>query len=308
MKISLGIMGKSLLLSIAVFTALVTVGACALVQTTEAEFGTTSEPARRIGESGSTPESSEATATANGTAIVEVVTEPLLCNEGRVRFDGVPAGTITLGGCEPGEAAPLRRISAPNLAVGQQVTVLQSIDSSITDLGYRLSSVQCNDRESGTPSIGDVDARKATFGIDNNESVTCRFILSVGSACVCPKEGRWRVNNHLGKMACSGTFAMTLPLKPVVTNGTIETRDDCATLIAEGMSGDEATIRFRRDPDCGYRGSVGGEEGGIPMTINFSVSVENDERLTGGLKSSVTTKGTTCNMSRTYELDFVGEP
>jgi hypothetical protein len=50
---------------------------------------------------------------------------------------------------------------------------------------------------------------------------------------------------------------------------------------------------------------VGGEEGGIPMTIDFTLTVESPEHLTGALSSEVSQQGTTCRMNRTYELDFL---
>lgn len=238
-----------------------------------------------------------------GTAIVEVISEPPICNGGRVRFTGVPSGELTLGDCQPGQPIPSRRLSGTNLGSGPQESKLTFIDQSILDLGYRLAEIRCDDGNSATRSFGDLDSSKATFGIDGNETVTCKFLLAL-STCTCPKAGKWKVNNHVGSMACSGTFSMTTPLKQHSTTGTIEPRDDCATLIAEGMSQDEATITFRRTPQCEYRGAVGGSSGPFPMTINFTLVVENEERLTGGLSSTMSQQGTTCEMNRTYELDF----
>ena len=87
---------------------------------------------------------------------------------------------------------------------------------------------------------------------------------------------------------------------------TITIGDGCATLIGEGMSDDEATIQMSRTDDCGYRGTVGGSQDGIPMTIHFTFHVQDSENITGDLHSTVSQSGTTCNMSRTYELTYSG--
>lgn len=241
---------------------------------------------------------------AAGTAIVEVVSSPTLCNGGRLRFTGIPAGDVVLEECDPGEPVPRRLLTSTNVAPGARVATLASIDASITQLGYRLTDIRCNDRQSQRPSTGNVATRRATFGIENGETVTCTFVLSIGPSCLCPKEGRWNVKNHTGQMACTGAFSLTTPLKASTTRGTIKAQDECSTLIAEGMTDDEATITFRRTPECDYKGSVGGQQGPIPMTINFTLEVENDERMTGKLTSTVSQQGATCNMNRTYEMDF----
>lgn len=240
-----------------------------------------------------------------GTATVEVVTEPELCNGGRLRFTGVPSGEIVLGECKEGEPVPRRTLAAPNLTPGQSVSTLSFIDPSITEAGYSLAAIRCDDADGQSPSTVNLVNKKATFRLDANESVTCKFILST-QPCICPKSGRWSVKNHRGQMACTGAVSLTTPLAPATTNGTIQASDDCSTLYAEGMSDDEAPITFRRTSGCGYKGTVGGQQGGIPMEIHFTLSVENDERLTGALTSTVARQGMTCNMNRTYELDFRG--
>jgi hypothetical protein len=63
---------------------------------------------------------------------------------------------------------------------------------------------------------------------------------------------------------------------------------------------------MRLTPDCGYRGTVGGSQDGIPMTIEFVWQVRDEKRISGSLSSSVSQQGMTCNMSRTYELAYGG--
>ncbi len=294
--------GKKGLYIFTVLLVFIVVAAFALVETADAEM---SGPAEI--ESG---HQNEALA---GTATVEVVTEPVLCNGARLRFTGVPSGEIVLSGCEDGQPTSARTLVAPNLPVGQRTSTLSFIDPSIINAGYTLVAVRCDDRESQTPSVGNVANKRATFRLDTNESVKCTFFLSTipeppeTPSCVCPKEGRWSVKNHLGRMACTGSFTFAHPLPPVTVNGTIRASDECATLVAEGMSADEATITFRRNPNCSYKGTVGGEQGGIPMEIHFTLDVVNQERMTGALSSTVNEQGATCNMNRTYEMDFSGQ-
>lgn len=99
---------------------------------------------------------------------------------------------------------------------------------------------------------------------------------------------------------------MTFPLMASRGSGTLETRNNCATVHASGMSEDEADIDMHRQKGCSYVGTVGGERDGIPMQIKFRWKVENSNRITGDLKSTVSQSSMTCRMSRTYELDHQG--
>lgn len=255
-----------------------------------------------------TPVDPALAARVNTTAIVEVVTVPQLCGGEKFRFTGTPSGEITLATCE---SVPAQKnlLSTANLEPGIRESTLSYIDTKVTDMGYRLTAIRCDDRKSATVSSGNIGTGKATFRNDADETVTCRFFFATApeSTCVCPSEGKWNVNNHPGKMVCTGQFPMAMPLAPAKTVGTIIAQDNCATLFAEGMTDDEAPITFRRTPQCEYRGSVGGEKGGIPMVINFTLVVEDEDRLTGALSSAVSQKGVTCKMDRTYELDLLGE-
>ena len=123
-------------------------------------------------------------------------------------------------------------------------------------------------------------------------------------SCICPKAGKWSGQNHLGEMACVGPFPMAMPLTPSSSSGMLEVRDDCATLVGSGFSEDEATVVMHRVEGCGYQGSVGGSQDGIPMTINFTWEVHDEEFITGDLKSTFSQQGMTCNMHRNFELRF----
>lgn len=233
-----------------------------------------------------------------GSVSVGVVLDPEL-NEGTFRFSGIPAGELVLA------EDPDARLETSYLAAGEYRSVLDEIDPAIQASGYVLNEIRCDDAESDSPSTGDVQNRTANFQLEVGESVTCLFKLAKAE-CVCPREGRWRVDNHPGQMVCTGAVSMTQPLAPSQGTGTLDVQDGCATVVAQGMSEDEATIVMHAAPNCRFEGSVGGERDGIPMTIHFTWNVLSSERIEGDLESTVSQSGMTCHMSRTYELDFEG--
>ena len=234
----------------------------------------------------------------SGTAVVRVVTNPEI-GGGTFLFTGTPAGELTLVAGED------RSLTAAGLAPGSEVSKLSQLDPMVEAAGYQLTEIRCDDQESARPSSGNLENRAAILKVEEGETVTCVFVLSVAE-CICPKEGRWSVVNHPGSMVCTGSMSMTMPLAASTQTGTITIGDGCATLIGEGMSDDEATIQMSRTDDCGYRGTVGGSQDGIPMTIHFTFNVQDSEHITGDLHSTVSQSGTTCNMSRTYELTYSG--
>jgi hypothetical protein len=191
--------------------------------------------------------------------------------QGTFRFTGIPTGELILAGGEP------RSLTAAGLAPGNHASTLR---------------------------IGGV------------ETVTCVFEFSVqdlaerpgqeDQACVYPRQGPWKVTHHVGEMVCTCAFSMTRPLDASRSSGTLEIRDDCATIVTSGLSEDEATIEMHRVAGCGYKGSVSGSRHGIPMTIEFAWEVQSSERITGDLKSTVSQSGMTCKMSGEYELKFGG--
>lgn len=229
-----------------------------------------------------------------GTAIVIVETEPDVGAD-TLRFIGVPAGLL-----------PLRMNRADSLvtsglAAGSYRTTLAPLSASLQAQGYELAAIQCDDGASSRPSHADLATRTATFNVETGETVTCVFQLSAGS-CICPTEGRWVIDNHAGSMNCQGPVPISMPLRPVTVRGTLDIRDNCATIYTEGMDEGMASITFHRTPSCGYRGVVNQEQGGIPMEIVFTWTVENEDWITGRLDSTVSQQGMTCVMQRTLEL------
>lgn len=233
---------------------------------------------------------------ASPAAVVTVVTEPDI-GGGTFRFTGTPSGELTV------VAGEQRSLAAGGLAPGNHTSTLAVIDPMVLAAGYTLTDIRCDDMASQERSNGNVDSKTATFRIEDGETVICTYVLSA-APCICPKEGRWNVSNHTGSMVCTGTMSMTVPLKASSGSGTLDVRDGCSTIIASGMSEEEATIEMHAVDGCGFAGSVGGSQDGISMIIHFTWDVLDSERITGELHSTVTEQGTTCNMNRTYELTF----
>lgn len=238
-----------------------------------------------------------AIAAPGGKAVVRVTTTPNF-RETELRFAGTPAGEMQLN--DNGVAT----ISA-DVESGRHESTLVFIDPDLVNAGYYLASITCDDPESTRRSSGNIQNRKATFEIEDDETVTCTFALQQPSfSCKCPREGRWNVVNNTGSMACTGVVSMTTPLKASSSTGTLEVNDACDTVLAQGMSDDEADLEMRLQSDCSWLGTVGGEQDGIPMVITFRWNLENEKLILGDLESTVEQPGMTCRMSRTYRLDF----
>lgn len=227
-----------------------------------------------------------------GTAVVRVVTDPPI-GAGTFLFSGTPAGELQVER-EPGT------LSATGLAAGGYSSTLEQLDSAAVSAGYQLTEIRCDD----PASSGDVAGGKANFQIGPGKTVNCAFILTASGDCICPKEGPWNVNNHPGEMVCTGAVTMTMPLTPSKGAGTFKIEDECNTIIASGLSEDEASLVMHRNSSCGYQGTVGGSQEGIPMTIEFNWSVLSEKEIAGSLHSLVSQQGMTCNMSRDFDLDF----
>ena len=230
--------------------------------------------------------------------MVTVETTPAIGNR-TLQFEGEPAGSLTLGNDGRGSLAM-------DVASGERVSTLARIDQRLLDAGYRLVSIQCDDVASASRSDGDLPHQRANFAVDPGETVNCTFQLGIEVACTCPKEGRWRVNNHVGSMSCSGAFNMNMPLQAQQDRGKITVNPDCNRAHGDSLGDDDADIDMELQSDCSWKGSVGGEQDGIPMTIHFRWNVESETRITGDLYSNVSQQGMTCVMKRTYELDFEG--
>ena len=230
------------------------------------------------------------------TAVIRVETTPP-ASPGSLRFEGLPAGEVSL-------AADGTGLLSAEVEAASHVATLAWIDPALVEAGYRLAEITCDDVASGQRSHGDRSQGTATFAVEEGETVTCTFQLAIASACTCPREGTWQVDNHPGSMACSGAMSMTMPLAPSRSRGKLAINDDCTRIVAAGLSEDEADLDMALQPDCSWLGTVGGSQDGIPMTITFRWNVESEERITGNLESTVSQQGMTCRMSRTYQLDF----
>jgi hypothetical protein len=232
--------------------------------------------------------------------VVRLVFDPEIVG-GTFHFTGQPEGELIHVGGEP------RSLTAAGLVQGNHVTTLSQIDPAVVAAGYHLTDIRCDDGDSAHPSTGDPQNGRATFRIEDGETATCFFVFTrFEQECLCPKEGRWSVVNHTGSMICTGAMNMTVPLAASNSRGTIKVYDDCARFIGSGMSDGEADIEVYLQDDCSYKGSVGGSQDGIPMVIEFTMEINDSERITGELHSTVSQQGMNCNMSRTYELTYNG--
>lgn len=92
----------------------------------------------------------------SGTAVVRVVSQSP--GGGSFQFTGTPSGSVAAGAS----------LSAPSLAPGSYTTTQSAA-------AEQLVGIACDDMGSGTPSVGDVATRSATFHIDAGETVTCTF-------------------------------------------------------------------------------------------------------------------------------------
>ena len=93
---------------------------------------------------------------------------------------------------------------------------------------------------------------------------------------------------------------MTLPLPASSQTGTLEVTDGCQSLVATKFSDEYADITLTRVPGCGFEGSAQG----TPMEILFTYEVQNEEIIKGSLNSVSQQQGTTCTMSRDFEVHF----
>ena len=240
-----------------------------------------------------------ALAQSGGTAVVRVVTTPAY-RDATVQLTGSPAGELRL------DANGLAISSAP-VNRGQHLSNLIRIDPALVNAGYSLADVSCDDTNSARRSSGDVRNSRATFEIEEGETVTCTFSLRPAAvACTCPKQGRWNVVNHTGSMICTGMMSMTMPLEASRSHGTLDVNARCDTIVAKGMSDEEADVTMSLQPDCSWEGAFGAEQDGMPTTINFHWNEVSEEHIAGNLDSTYSQQGVTCKMARTFELDFEG--
>ena len=111
------------------------------------------------------------TNTQRGSIIIEKQTDPDGATES-FAFSGAVTGSISDG----------QQLTASNVVPG---TYTATEDSST--VGFFLSTIECNDGTSATPSSGDVGTRTATMNVDPGETVTCTFTNSEAGAITVQK-------------------------------------------------------------------------------------------------------------------------
>jgi len=233
---------------------------------------------------------------ADGRAVVAVEFEPAA--SGELRFEGTPGGQMQV-------PASGRASLDAAVAPGSHASQLVFVDPALS--AYGLVSVRCDDANGASPSQGDRAGRRAAFDVEAGEAVTCTFRFEPQMACTCPREGRWQVVNHPGTMACAGPLLLTIPLTPSRQTGMLTPNAGCSTVLAQGMTDEDADIEMHRQADCSWAGSVGGAQGPIPMQIDFRWTVGDDGRsIRGDLSSEMVQQGTTCRAAREFSLEFEG--
>lgn len=125
------------------------------------------------------------------------------------------------------------------------------------------------------------------------------------SDCICPKEGRWKVQNLEGWMDCTGPINFKRKLKEVKDEGTIWILDkDCSSLFGEASSKRDEDVLMKRVEDCRYEGTINGEEDGVNMVIEVTWVIESDERIRGEMHSNPSLQGMMCEYYRPFVITF----
>ena len=126
-----------------------------------------------------------------------------------------------------------------------------------------------------------------------------------GSDCVCPKEGRWNVQNLEGWMDCTGPLNLKRKLKKVKDRGTIWVLEkDCSSLFGEASKTKDEDVVMERVEGCGYEGTINGDEDGIKMVIAVTWALEGDKFIKGEMHSNPSLQGMTCEYYRPFEITF----
>ena len=147
-----------------------------------------------------------------------------------------------------------------------------------------------------TASVGHSAAAQETYTLRRSASA---------SDCVCPKEGRWNVQNLEGWMDCTGPINLKRKLKRVKDRGTIWIlNEDCSNVFGEASQKKDEDVLMERVADCGYQGSINGEEDGIKMVIEITWALEGEEFIKGEMHSNPSLQGMTCEYYRPFEIAF----
>ena len=271
-------------------------------------------------------------ARAQGSAVVRVIVQSPTA-PASFEFTGTPSGSVPAGGSLAASSLSPGSYTSTQAAAGTQATLVGIV---CDDAGSSVSSVGNVATRSATFNIEPGETVTCTFtyaapareireesqerGDSSSDAGSNPFttpddafadfpvpdnLPELAGTFSVPKAGPWDVFNHRGRMVCSG---FTAPLAEARDRGTIEVRDDGRTLYGVGMSEGTAPLTMHAVPAITgrYAGSVGGSQNGIPMTIEFFWQLVTDEWIIGYLTSTVSASGMTCNMFRTYELEYAG--
>lgn len=164
--------------------------------------------------------------------------------------------------------------------------------------------------ENSASIIGHIDLSSDTeFGqmlrylgrVDFPSGSAATFQHDVTVGCLCPRAGSWTASNYPGTMVCTGTAGFTLPLAASTQTGDLGVYDGCQTLHYTNFDAEYADVAMQRVPgECGYEG----EAHGLPMESSFNFDVQNEEFLIGSLRMEIVQQGTTCIMTRDFEVRF----
>ena len=217
---------------------------------------------------------------------------------------GTQAALVAIACDDVGSSAPsvgsvATRSATFNIEIGETVTCTFTYAAPETqERSDSPSDPGTGDNPAGTNPFADPDNDFDDFPDPDN-------LPALAGTFAVPKAGPWDVYNHQGRMACTGFAA---PLPEARDRGTIEVRDGGRTLYGVGMSEGTAPLTMHAIPAINgrYAGSVGGSQDGIPMTIEFFWQLVTDEWIIGYLTSTVNASGMTCNMFRTFELEYAG--
>lgn len=270
-------------------------------------------------------------ARAQGSAVVRVIVQAPTA-PASFDFTGTPSGSVVAGGSLAASSLSPGSYTSSQATAATQATLVGivcddagSSAPSVGNVAMRSATFNIETNETVTCTFTyaperDVREESQERGDSPSDAGTNPFtdpdgdfedfpdpanLPALAGTFAVPKAGPWDVFNHQGRMACTG---FTAPLAEARDRGTIEVRDGGRTLYGVGMSEGTAPLTMHAVPAITgrYAGSVGGSQDGIPMTIEFFWQLVTDEWIIGYLTSTVSASGMTCNMFRTYELEYAG--
>ena len=152
---------------------------------------------------------------------------------------------------------------------------------------------------SSDTELGQVLRYLGRVDLPNGRAATFQHDVTVG--CLCPRAGSWTASNYPGTMVCTGTVGFTLPLAASTQKGTLGVDNGCQSLQITNFDDEYADVPMQRVPgECGYKG----EAEGVPLESRFTMDVQNEEFIIGSLRMEIDQQGTTCIMTRNFEVRY----